>query len=39
MSENAKLPGLRTYDTKVDTARIPDIFTYKTTRQNIFLVE
>jgi hypothetical protein len=40
MLENAKLPGLQKHDTRVDTARIPDMFTYTTTGQkNIFLVE
>jgi hypothetical protein len=36
MLENAKLPGLRTHETRVDTARIPDIFTYTTTGQKYF---
>jgi hypothetical protein len=36
MLENAKRPGLRTHATKIDTARIPDIFTYTTTGQKNF---
>jgi hypothetical protein len=36
MLENAKQPGLRTHVKKIDTARIPDIFTYTTTGQKYF---